>query len=38
MAAVNMTPLASAGSNYKRHTRPLTREGAPHEQTRNCLT
>jgi hypothetical protein len=25
-------------SNCKRHTRPLVREGAPHQQTRNYLT
>jgi hypothetical protein len=23
---------------YERQTRPLVREGAPHQQTRNCLT
>jgi hypothetical protein len=33
-----MTALVSANSNYKRQTRPLVSEGAPQEQTRNCLT
>jgi hypothetical protein len=30
-----MTALASASSNCKRQTRPLVREGAPNQQTRN---
>jgi hypothetical protein len=25
-------------NNCKRQTRPLVREGAPYQQTRNCLT
>jgi hypothetical protein len=33
-----MTALARARSNYKRQTRPLVRESAPHQQIRNCLT
>jgi hypothetical protein len=33
-----MTALARTRSNFKRQTRPLVREGAPHQQTRNCLT
>jgi hypothetical protein len=33
-----MTSLARTRSNCKRQTRPLVREGAPHQQTRNCLT
>jgi hypothetical protein len=33
-----MSALARARSNSKRQTRPLLREGAPHQQTRNCLT
>jgi hypothetical protein len=35
---VNMTALARASSNCKQQTRPLVREDAPYEQTRNCLT
>jgi hypothetical protein len=30
--------LARTSSNCKRQTRPLVRESAPHQQTRNCLT
>jgi hypothetical protein len=33
-----MTELAWASSNCKRQTRPLVRETAPHQQTRNSLT
>jgi hypothetical protein len=33
-----MTALVRASSNFKRQTRPLVRENAPHQQTRNCLT
>jgi hypothetical protein len=33
-----MTALARASSGYKGQTRPVVREGAQHEQTRNCLT
>jgi hypothetical protein len=33
-----MTALARTSSNCKRQTHPLVREGAPHQQTRNCLT
>jgi hypothetical protein len=33
-----MTALARVVSSFKRQTRPLVRVGAPHEQTRNCLT
>jgi hypothetical protein len=33
-----MTAVARANSNCKRQTRPLVREGATHQQTRNCLT
>jgi hypothetical protein len=33
-----MTALARARSNCKRQTRPLVREGAPYQQTRNCPT
>jgi hypothetical protein len=33
-----MTALARATSNCKRQTRPLVREDAPQQQTRNCLT
>jgi hypothetical protein len=33
-----MTALARASNNCKRQTRPLIRENAPHEQTRNCRT
>jgi hypothetical protein len=32
-----MTVLARCITNYKRQTRPLVREDAPHQQTRNCL-
>jgi hypothetical protein len=32
------TALAKERSNSKRQTRPLVREGAPHQQTRSCLT
>jgi hypothetical protein len=35
--AVNMTALAKTSSNFKQQTRPLIREGAPHQQTPNCL-
>jgi hypothetical protein len=31
-----MTVLARTSSGYKRQTRPLIREGPPHQQTRNC--
>jgi hypothetical protein len=33
-----MTAVATASSYCKRQTRPLVREGAPHQQTHNCLT
>jgi hypothetical protein len=33
-----MTALMRASSNCKRQTRPHVREGAPHQQTRNCLS
>jgi hypothetical protein len=33
-----MIALARARSNFKRHTRPLVRERAPHQQACNCLT
>jgi hypothetical protein len=33
-----MTALARSSSNCKQQTCPLVREGAPHQQTRNCLT
>jgi hypothetical protein len=33
-----MTALARTSSNCTRKTRHLVREGAPHKQTRNCLT
>jgi hypothetical protein len=33
-----MTALARPNSNCKKHTRPLVREGAPHQQIRNYLT
>jgi hypothetical protein len=33
-----MTALAMTSSNCKRQTRPLVREGAPNQQTRNCQT
>jgi hypothetical protein len=33
-----MTAVARTMSNCKRQTRPLVRESAPHQQTRNCLT
>jgi hypothetical protein len=33
-----MTALARASSNCKRQTRPLVRESAPYQHTRNCLT
>jgi hypothetical protein len=33
-----MTALARASSNCKWQTCSLIREGAPHQQTRNCLT
>jgi hypothetical protein len=33
-----MTPLARPSSNCKRQTRTVIREGAPHQQTRSCLT
>jgi hypothetical protein len=32
------TALTRASSIYKGQTRPLVREGAPQEQTRNCQT
>jgi hypothetical protein len=32
-----MTALVRASSNCKRQTRPLVRESAPHQQTRNCV-
>jgi hypothetical protein len=31
------TPLAMPSNNWKLHTRPLVRKGAPHQQTRNSL-
>jgi hypothetical protein len=33
-----MTALARVNSDCNRQTRPLVRENAPHQQTRNCLT
>jgi hypothetical protein len=33
-----MTALARTRSSFKRQTRSLVRESAPHQQTRNCLT
>jgi hypothetical protein len=33
-----MTVLSRASSNRKLQIRPLVRKGAPHEQTRNCLS
>jgi hypothetical protein len=33
-----MPALARTSRNYKRQTRPLVREGAPFQQTHNCLT
>jgi hypothetical protein len=33
-----MTLLARASINCKRQTRPLVREGAPYQQTLNCLS
>jgi hypothetical protein len=33
-----MTALPRASNNCKRQTRPLVRESAPLQQTRNCLT
>jgi hypothetical protein len=33
-----VTALARASSNCKWQTHPLVPEGAPHQQTRNCLT
>jgi hypothetical protein len=33
-----MTALARASRNCKQQTRPLVREGAPNQQTRNCQT
>jgi hypothetical protein len=33
-----MGALARASSNFKRHTRPLAREGAPCKEMTNCLT
>jgi hypothetical protein len=33
-----MTALATASSKFKRQTRPLAREGAPHKQPCNCMT
>jgi hypothetical protein len=35
---LRMTVLARTSSNSKRQTRPLIRESAPNQQTRNCLT
>jgi hypothetical protein len=32
-----MIALARTKSNYKRQTRPLVRDSAPYQQTRNCL-
>jgi hypothetical protein len=32
-----MIALARASSSCKRQTRPLIRQRAPHQQTRNCL-
>jgi hypothetical protein len=32
------TTLAKANSNCKRQTSPLVREGAPQQQTHDCLT
>jgi hypothetical protein len=34
----NMTALARPSSNCKLQTRPLVKEGAPNQQTRNCQT
>jgi hypothetical protein len=34
---IGMTALARTRSNCKRQTRPLVREGASHQQTRNCV-
>jgi hypothetical protein len=31
------TALARLSNNFKLHARPLVREGAPHQQTLNCL-
>jgi hypothetical protein len=36
-SGLRMTVLARASNNCKRQTRPLVRESAPHQQTRNCL-
>jgi hypothetical protein len=36
--AETMTAVTRASSNCKRQNRPVVREGAPHPQTRNCLT
>jgi hypothetical protein len=33
-----MTALAMASGNCEGQIRPILREGAPHEQTYNCLT
>jgi hypothetical protein len=33
-----MTALARPSSNCKLHTHPFVSEGAPYQQTRNCLT
>jgi hypothetical protein len=35
---MRMIVLARVSSSCKRQTRPVVREGAPHQQTRNCLT
>jgi hypothetical protein len=35
---LGMNSLAKTSSNFKGQTRPLVREGAPHQQTRDCLT
>jgi hypothetical protein len=33
-----MTTLARTSRNCKQQTRPLVREGTPHQYSRNCLT
>jgi VIT1/CCC1 family predicted Fe2+/Mn2+ transporter len=35
---MGITALVRTRSNCKRQTRPLARESAPYQQTRNCLT
>jgi hypothetical protein len=36
--SANMTALVRVSTNYKQLTRPVIREGAPHQQTYTCLT